>query len=222
MASGEMANLSSGGEEVDTSLAESYALATQNLRSTVRWILAAAAAVGGALVAGLQLTNLGALPLEQWPRLLTAVVGAAIALAAIGSMVYQASRILTDDWITLAQLSLHEFQSKLSRSAHLEGLFEELEVYKAELYGQVADSLPGLYDALRKVNVEERHQTSRSQALNQDAATVRGAVAAVVQFANYFSTRRKFAALSRGLGVSTAVAFIGVLLFAYAANPPAV
>ena len=85
------------------------------------------------MLAGLQLTSLGALGLAQWPRLLVAVVGLGAALTGVGYVVHRASRILTDDWITLAQLSLAEFRGKLEQSDRLEGLFDDVETYREEV-----------------------------------------------------------------------------------------
>src|SRR6478735_3650820 len=90
--------------------AGSYAAATQTLRTTVRWLITAAAGVGGALVAGLGLKGLGSLSFDDWPRLIAATVSMVAALASVGYMITRASRVLTDEWITLAQLNLEEFQ----------------------------------------------------------------------------------------------------------------
>ena len=172
------------------------------------------------MLAGLQLTSLGALRLAQWPRLLVAVVGLGAALTGVGYVVHRASRILTDDWITLAQLSLAEFRGKLEQSDRLEGLFDDVETYREELYGQVATDLPGLYMKLKEVNDQDRAEPGVTPILEYDAMAVRDAARAVVQFANYYSTRAKFDVFIRQLARASVVVTIGVVVFAYAANPP--
>ena len=88
----------------DTSSAASYATATDNLRTSARWLLTAAARAGAVLVAGVQLTSIGSLGLGEWPRLVAAVAGLAAGLGAVGYMIWQASLLLTDKWITLTAL----------------------------------------------------------------------------------------------------------------------
>ena len=101
----------------DASSAASYAAATDNLRTSTRWLLTAAAAAGAALVAGLQLTSIGSLGLSDWPRLIAAAVGLAAGLGAVGYMIFQASLLLTDRWITLAALELEQVRQRLWNSS---------------------------------------------------------------------------------------------------------
>ena len=97
----------------DASSAASYATATNNLRTSTRWLLTAAAAAGAALVAGLQLTSIGSLGLSDWPRLIAAAAGLAAGLGAVGYMILQASLLLTDRWITLASLEYEQIRKLL-------------------------------------------------------------------------------------------------------------
>jgi hypothetical protein len=203
-----------------TSLAASYALATQTLRTTVRWLLTSAAGVGGVLVAGMQLTSIGALGLAEWPRLLAALLGLAVTLWAIGNLINRASHVLSDDWLTLAQISGAEFRAILNGSDRA-GLFASLKLHQDELYTHVAKDLPALYKRLRELNELDCREPGTNLDLTHDAATVRDAVIAVVQFANYYSTRIKFDALRATLLRAGFIATVGVVVFAYAANPPA-
>lgn len=200
--------------------AASYAAATQTLRTTVRWLITAAAAVGGALVAGLGVKGLGPLSFNDWPRLTAATLGMVAALASVGYMITRASRILTDEWITLAQLSLAEFQAKVRESATLRGLFRELDDYKDELYADVADNIPELYARLQAANKVDRERPSQSFDAAKESAALRPAVGAVVQFANYYSTREKYKALNRQLAGAAGVVVIGMFAFGYATNLP--
>jgi hypothetical protein len=91
-----------------------YAAETESLRSATKWLLAAAAGVAGLLVAGLQLGTLGKLSSNDWPRLIIAVVSLTIALIAVGTVIWRASALLADEWITLAQLTSREFHKQLN------------------------------------------------------------------------------------------------------------
>lgn len=101
----------------EVSPAAGYAAATDHLRTATRWLLTATAAAGAAMVAGVQLTSIGSLSLSDWPRLVAARAGLASGLGAVGYMIFRTSRLLADEWITLAQLELEEFKRQL-RDSH--------------------------------------------------------------------------------------------------------
>jgi hypothetical protein len=208
------------------SAAAGYAAATDNLRTATRWLLTAAAAAGAAMVAGLQLTSIGSLGAGDWPRLVAAAAGLAGALGAVGYMIFRTSRLLTDEWITLAHLELAQFRQRLhsphrrdkKQAEAIDHIYEELETYRDELYGSVAESISDLYSKLIQANDAARKRPSLAQA--QTAAALRSAVDTTVQAANYSYTRSDFAALRKDLARAAAVFVAGVVLFAYAANPP--
>ena len=208
--------------------AAGYAAATESLRSATRWLLAAAAAAAGALAAGLQLTSIGSLDKANWPRLAVAIAAAATVFAAVGYMILRTSKLLADEWITLAQLQLERFTRKLSDSSRkrdkrrgeaLERIYTEIQDYSDELYGDVAESIADLYAQLQKANEAARRWPVSPRA--RKAAPLKNAADAVVQYANYSYTRESFDALRGELARAAAVTVIGVLIFAYAANPPA-
>ena len=211
----------------ESSQAAGYAAATDNLRTATRWLLTAAAAAAAVIVAGVQLTSIGSLGPGDWPRLIAAGAGLAAGLGAVGYMIFRTSRLLTDEWITLAQLVLDQFKGDLRESgnrsdkrrrAAIERIYEELEDYQDELYGGVAESISDLYDRLQKANKQARE--SPGQAHMQTAADLRNAVDTLVQAANYSYIRADFAVLRKRLAQAGAVFVTGVVIFAYAANPP--
>ena len=211
----------------DVSTAASYAAATENLRTATRWLLTAAAGAGAVLVAGVQLTSIGSLGPGDWPRLAAAGGGLAAGLGAAGYMIFQASLLLTDKWITLAALELEEVKQLLWNSGRrrdrrrleeLKRIKDELRNYQDEFYGSVADSIPDLYSRLIEANKKARESPSADHA--QAAADLRKAVDTLVQAANYSYTRSGFAALRRRLALAGAVFIVGIVVFTYAANPP--
>jgi hypothetical protein len=207
--------------------AASYAAATNNLRAAARWLLTAAAASGGVLIAGLQLTGLGTLGAGDWPRLLIACLGLAAGLGAVGYLIFQASLMLTDEWITLAQLDMEMINRQLAGSGRrrdrrrlerIRKIRDELERYQDELYGSVADSISDLYRRLIEANKNARQSPSPAHA--KEAAELKDAVDTVTQAANYSYARMAFAALRQHLIWAGAVFVAGIVIFAYAANPP--
>ncbi|OJF11915.1 hypothetical protein BG844_23575 [Couchioplanes caeruleus subsp. caeruleus] len=225
--------------------ADAYLAATEALRATTRWLVTAAAGVGAVLVAGLQLTGLGSLGSQEIPRLVAAFAGLVVALTGVGYMVLRASQILTTEWVTLADIEKDIFDHRVRQSAQrqsggsrpkfgdrigrlrdrryrlraamIEGLKERLEFIAEELFGSLATSVPDLYAQLADANEAARgapdSAPARSAALQQAAGTV-------VAFANFYITKEWFKVLRRQLAAASAVVIAGVLVFAYAANPP--
>lgn len=211
----------------DISTAASYAAATENLRTATRWLLTAAAGAGAILVAGVQLTSIGSLGPGNWPRLAAAAGGLAVGLGAVGYMIFQASLLLTDKWITLAALELEEVKQLLWNSGRrrdkrrleeLRRIKDELQNYQDEFYGSVASSIPDLYSRLIEANRKARESPSADHA--ETAADLRKAVDTLVQAANYSYTRSGFAALRRRLALAGVVFIAGIVVFTYTANPP--
>ncbi len=214
--------------QADAYPAASYAMATDNLRAAARWLLTAVTATGGVLVAGLQLTGLGSLGVSDWPRLLVACLGLTAGLGAVGYMVFQASLMLTDEWITLAQLDLEMINGQLAASSRrrdrrrlerIRKIRGELENSQDEFYGSAADSISDLYRRLIEANRQARESPTPEHA--KTAAELREVVDTVAQAANYSYARSAFAALRQRLIWAGAVFVAAIVVFAYAANPPA-
>lgn len=213
-------------ESSDTA-AGGHAAATEAIRTTARWLLTAAAGVGAALLAGLQLTSLGSLTWsDDWLRIILSLVGLLLGLSAICYMISATSLILTDTWVTLAQLHLEKVHSRLRGSTDNRDrargelylkLYEDLDVYRDELFGGVAESITNLYSKLITANAASRDNKPEEA---KDLPELRHATAAVVQYANYFLAREMFKNLRPRLFGAAAVTVVGIVLFAIAANPP--
>ena len=77
------------------------ASASNQIQVTAKWIIAAFAGVGAALIAGLQLTGLGKL---DFVELLIAVAGLTLALAAVLVAIWVVAKVLTPPEILLDEL----------------------------------------------------------------------------------------------------------------------
>jgi len=211
-----------------------YARATESLRAAAKWLLAALAAVGGILLASLQLTKLGSLGGADWPRLATAVTAAVLALAAVGYMIAATSRIFTDEWVTLADLDDEAFDRLLqdpsssrkaaSRAKLLKDARARIDNDRQELYAHIAVSVHDLYRELREANEAAREAgraaTSEAELARAlaHASLVRAVVNEVTDCANYHRTRLILRNLRPRLAAATAITVAAVLVFAYAAN----
>ncbi|MDT5042008.1 MAG: hypothetical protein QOE51_2993 [Actinoplanes sp.] len=76
---------------------------THAVRAAAQWLVAAAGAVGAALVAGLQIGDLGRL-VSIWPLLVLAVAAFAAALLIVGHVIRMASRVLVVSRATISDL----------------------------------------------------------------------------------------------------------------------
>lgn len=202
-----------------------YAAATENLRGAAKWLLAAAAGVAGLLVAGLQLGSLGHLTSNEVFRLVIALIGLTMALAGVALVVWRAGALLSDEWLTLGQLSSADFQGRLRALGTRSGasaIYVEMETYREELYGGVATSLGDLYSALVRTNEEMRSSViaDLEPRVMARAAEVRAAVKNVVDYANYRRTRARFDSLRCALGWGGSAVVVGLVIFAVASNPP--
>lgn len=210
----------------------SFAGSTASLREAAKWLLAAAAGVGGVLVAGLQLSQLGALGADQWLRMVIALSGLALALVGVGWVIARAAALLTEDWITLSQLTIEDFRRRLNRRAKplkgdVDSIYDDIGRYGEELYGHVAVSPEELYQKLKDANRRARARQAPSAAPEagdgSDAdAEIRAAVVAVVEFANFRRTRADFEDLQRVLVKAAILIVTGVVVFAIAAHSPRV
>ena len=89
---------------------------SDNLASTLKWLVASAGAIAAAIVAGLQLTSLK--NLQPWAAIL-ATVGAVGALTAVGLVLFGAARVLAVDTPTVTELSNAEIDANAENSTDL-------------------------------------------------------------------------------------------------------
>lgn len=205
-----------------------YAQATADLRSAAKWLLAVLAAVAAALLAGLQLARLGELHGEWW-RLTVALTSSLVGLGAVGYMIAVTSRVFTDEWVTLADLDDSAFDQKLSTSGNAKRaelyrtLRIEIDRDRQWLYRHLAEDIPELHGRLRRANDDARSKSVSPGAGDSagQLVAVRATISEVTDCANYHHTRLIVRRLRPRLAWASAVVVAAILIFAYAANPPA-
>ncbi|CAM5736254.1 hypothetical protein SAFG77S_08469 [Streptomyces afghaniensis] len=207
---------------------DGYAAALESLRSTAKWLLAAFAGAGAVLAAGLQLSRIGELKADDW-RLWGALLGAGMALGAVGYMATQAATVLSQEWVTLSSFSDEEGHSLLQavptdeRNRRFRKVGELIDDNRHELYGHAALDLPDLHRKLREVDdrVHSPEGAVEQREALAEAAALRAVAREVAQCANYFWTLELFQQMKKRLAGASLIAMLGLALFAYAANPPA-
>jgi hypothetical protein len=203
-----------------------YAAQLDALRSVAKWLVAAFAGVGALLVAGLSISGLGQLSLSSW-RFYAAGASAAVALAAVGFMVREASTVLTHEWLTLASfgdpgptVGPAEADWNSAQRREVEHL---LEVSQHEIFGYAAESLQELQTRLSEADERiwrARRGSRRALRAASEAQVLREAARAAAQYANYCFTLKLFQRMRTRLGWAALAVAVSVGVFAYAANPP--
>lgn len=200
-----------------------YAAATESLRSAAKWLLTVTAGVAGLLCTGLQLSSLGRLIDTGLARFWLAVAGLVLALLGIAAIVWRASAVLSDGWITLTQISDADWAGRQDRGRRggtdrpgtVTTIFEEIDTDGEELYGAVATSFGDLYAKLKDDNTRSRRGADTGQ-----RAELQAAARTVVEFANYRRTRASFDRLRSTLAAGGVAVVVGIGVFAIATSPP--
>lgn len=201
-----------------------YASQLESVRSTAKWIVAALGGVAVVLVAGLQLSDLGALSVSSW-RFYTAVASALVALTGVIYMIREASVVLTNEWLTLAAFADAPDYGIVSNTRkarevvrQLQLIERKLELSRHELFGYGAASVSQLQ--ARLAECDERiwqvlPGSKEASDAQQEAALLRQAARETVQYANYYSTLELFQRMRLRLGWAAVVVAISVAVFAY-------
>jgi hypothetical protein len=205
-----------------------YASQLETLRSVAKWLVAAFGAVGALLVAGLSLSGIGGLSPVSW-RLYVAGGSAALALAAVGFMIREASVVLTHEWLTLASFGDEQTGQTLGSQksnwhlAQLHEIDDRLTVSCHELFGYAAESRPALQRRLRLADQRLRRArpgSRRAARWGREAEVLRQAARDTVQYANYYYTLKLFQRMRIRLAWAALIAVVSVGTFAYAVNSP--
>ncbi len=204
-------------DEVDT-----HAKANSQIRDAAKWLIGAAAAVGAALIAGSQLSSIGALEVG-WPttvetlRLWVAVAGVVAGLLAIVYILWTAVQLLPEVHVTIREIveGWDGTSNRLLAAAvtHLKQNPRYLQGFETpkDLENYRNGALKALTSMSDENEVKDQQEYIRQLDLRVGAIEQRAASKVLLA---------SFRASLRRLLVGTAVAAAGILAFAWAANPP--
>ncbi len=215
------------------------------IRDAGKWLIGASAAVGAALIAGSQLSNIGSLPLcaartETCFRLPLALVGAAIALGGIAYVMWRAVQILLPVEITIDELNdswsktstwpmdWWWYRRKLSRR------FPEIWYFRRNL-SQIGNRDPAALiqsrtetwtayaqsenDVLTADKASKASAKERMAAAKADWNQAVADVDSVLAAAQNQRLMGRFTGMLRQLLLATVITALGITLFAWASNP---
>jgi hypothetical protein len=195
--------------------------ATAQILATAKWIIAAFAGVGAALIAGLQLTGLGKLDIDE---LLVAVGGLAIALCAVLMAIWVVSKVLTPPTILLDELP--EYVGELTRKdiTLLKTQAADLATLMAR-YKEVGEESrlkwDEIYRAKKEGKIEAAKQTEQTaKAIDEHLAMLANASNYLRSVALNMKVRKAFKNMWWPLVGAVAAAVVGVVVLAYETNQP--
>jgi pimeloyl-ACP methyl ester carboxylesterase len=199
----------------------SWSSAIDQIRVSARWILSSFAAVGAVLVAGSQLSDLGAL---EGSRLALSLAGALAALVGIGLAVGGMSAVLTPRATTLSDLCRMERDGSSAFSKQLAESPEWLQ--------EQADSVAQLHERYVAARVKRQQAKQALDEVPDDPARAKDYRLAdeCVQdlrlvgmqlrpIGGYYRVRAAFLRGRRLAFVGATLVAVGMLAFAYAAHP---
>jgi hypothetical protein len=204
--------------------------ANDRIREASKWLVASAAAVGAALIAGSQLSDIGHLPVGvptsvANARLWVAVLGAILGLLAVVHVIWRAVQILLPALVTIETLDaawavpprhlrpVVDFFRGQPR--YLQGFDSpgELIEHRAERMGALA----GPPDQAALID-EERQQLMAG--IQTEIGDLDQRVTAIEVMAAHELLKAQFHGALPRLLLSASLAALGVTAFAWAANPP--
>lgn len=195
------------------------AAANQRIRDTAKWLIASAAAIGAALIAGSQLSSIGRLE-AGWPtteataRLWVATAGALAGLAAVVFAITAALRVLLPVQVLIADLA----ESWDNPGPDMRPVVDFFRRRPKFLQGTATPAdLIG-----RRARLVEKLGTNGAPAdLRERIEAMDRRIEAVEDVASNRALTAAFERCLRRLLVAAVVAAAGIVAFAWAANPPA-
>lgn len=203
------------------------------VRQTAKWVIAAFAAVGGALAAGVPLSSIGSV---SWWRVLIAGVAVLAAFGGIALAVINVGHVLDPNEATLEKVKTSEaLKQRLGEDASFYGGFQHDRDHLIARYLNVSEELRSdqahRWEALRRDAADpsvtaavakehkDRHDTIVA-GLNEE----RNALGRVVQLWRsiviYEETKDDYRRARRPILIGAALALLGLVGYAWAANPP--
>jgi hypothetical protein len=190
-----------------------YFTATDSIRTVAKWLIGAYAAVGAALLAGLQLTGLGNLEGKDLVRADAAVV---VAIAGIVLAVLLCARVLTPLATDVRDLGSDTgLNTKLTGAPILRGYAADA----ATLATAHQAALRAYHEAWDAPNATTAGSSENEQALAAQARlqSLELIVDDVLSFATWFKVDRAFTRAKYGMTVGGVMALVGTLAFAHLA-----
>lgn len=229
-------------KEVSAGAPGGLASATDKLRQVATWMLGAFAAVGVIFAAGVSLANVGKLSLDDPSRLLAAAIGVTLTVIAIIWAVAATAKVTANSRVSLALLATNSEFTEIRTT--LESEPGTLGTYTT--VGQLVEDLSQLRKSVREADAEyaaayanlvdpatrsNQETYKAAEALLTDTKGTLGirqhqlemaelVRANLLEIAAFTRVRKTFDSTKVQVAIATAIAAVGIAIFAWGANPP--
>lgn len=196
------------------------AKATDTLRQTAKWLIAALAAVGAVLVAGTPLSGIGKLTPEFGGSFLIAVLGGSAALLGVIAAIVLVTRVITPHHITLTRLSNEQELAQTMAFLNASSEFFHGDATNVTQLAQAYDTaLQQRRNARDAYQQRKNRQNERRHRVAEDNfGRLNATVGQVLDTAAYEHTRQIFQRVSPLVIFFAALTAIGVGAFSYATS----
>ena len=187
----------------DTSSQDTFAAGRANIRDTVKWLVAALAALGALVIGSSPFTGFGQLKL---PYLLAAIGSGLLGVSLVFWAIDRALRILVTPLFFLGQIRQDDHLAALIRSNSkdlLPPLIDDLDRFLA-------------YRRLLLMKLAKEQDTEKRKKLEQNYQAVQAVTTRLVGLCNYENLRRKFDATRRQLFLLGGAITLALGTFAWA------
>ncbi len=193
--------------------------AVVQIREVTKWLIGGFAAVGVALAAGSQLSDIGHL---DGDRLVVAGLGVVLTLIGIVAAIVYATRVLTPKPVGLGELVAGEKSSATSKRIEEEP--DLLLGYGTSIAGfqkKRRETIAAADTAWKEYEDSEDNEKLRARAMRtqEDKTRINAAMQWLFSFSRYTETERLFKRSLHAMVVAAAVAALGIVAFAWAAHP---
>jgi hypothetical protein len=191
------------------------------LRETAKWLIGAYAAVGAAIIAGLQLTSLG--KVEDDARLWVGAVAAAVALLAVMTGISKIAGVLAPAKVEAQDLGPNSEAEKMVQATPtlLKGQATTLAELRSKYDVALADfevkrsAAHGPFDSPAAQNAAE----SDAEQAHRRMMALFGPLEQMRKLVLFEKVQKRYDDAKHALGVAGIVIVAGVITFAWAANP---
>jgi hypothetical protein len=196
------------------------AQANERFRDAAKWLIASSAAVGATLIAGSQLSSIGRLPVG-WPRdvagarLWVAVLGAVVALVGVVRIVWAGTLLIPPRLVLIGELA----DAWDAPPGPLDPVVRFFRQHPKYLQG--LDTPQAVIDRRQRL-VDQLHDDDAKAAgkRRESISAMDQRIAAIEQMANHQALRADFGRTLRLMLPAVAAVAVGMVAFAWAANPP--
>jgi len=193
------------------------------IRETAKWFATAFAAIGAALIAGSQLSDLGGL---SSPRLGLAAVGGVLALFGVGGAILELVDVLTPERVTLTELAAGPRLQRVRQSIDanpeiLRGQYASAGALKQAWDGAITDFRVARDAYSRAAPAAQGPLKVQAQAARTRLVEVDQVARDALRFASYEHLRFRFQRAINAICLAGLVAALGIGIFAWASHPPA-